>query len=400
MRHGRFTNERGSALLFSIAVLVFLLVMGGIAIDLTYFSAARGEIQRSMDAAALAGAGKLWFDDSVFPAVRDWAARYAQKNGLRNPMGGIINLDPNWSNDPGGNIVLGIWNGSSFNPDLDGTQVNAVRCQYTTQIPTSFLRLLGFSTLPVSAQAIAISNPPANPPPDACLFPIGLSQCAFQNAGAFNSQGCGAAVTLISSSGAAPGSTGGTNTAAWVNLNGSGTPSAPTTNTAINGAANGGTCTSSLATGDPIGTSNGMQQSVFNNLEDQFKSKFASSPWIEVKNSSTPDPDDYSYQGYGWEVYVPVIQTACPPQGITGNLVIAGWTRMVITQVINLGDCAVNNPQDANSYPLCPPPYGTAAKNPDLRAVFGYYECSVWESNPVPLPAPRTALAERMRLVR
>ena len=71
-------------------------------------------------------------------------------------------------NDANGNIVLGIWNAGTFtrwNPLnlLEANQVNAVRCQIQTTIPTSFLRLLGINTLPVAANAIAVSNPPALP---------------------------------------------------------------------------------------------------------------------------------------------------------------------------------------------------------------------------------------------
>ncbi len=63
-------NERGSVLLFMLGTFLFLLVFGGFAIDLAFYSTARGELQRSMDAAALAGAGQLGLNDSVFGAVR------------------------------------------------------------------------------------------------------------------------------------------------------------------------------------------------------------------------------------------------------------------------------------------------------------------------------------------
>ncbi len=49
-------DQRGSVLLFTTVIMVFLLVIGGFAIDLTYHGAAKGELQRSMDAAVLAGA--------------------------------------------------------------------------------------------------------------------------------------------------------------------------------------------------------------------------------------------------------------------------------------------------------------------------------------------------------
>src|SRR4029453_17339422 len=77
----RLNNERGNVLLFSFPLLVFLLGMGGFAIDFAYQAAARTELQRTIDAAALAGAGKLGFDDTVFPAARANARQY----GILNP---------------------------------------------------------------------------------------------------------------------------------------------------------------------------------------------------------------------------------------------------------------------------------------------------------------------------
>ena len=154
-------NERGTVVLFMLGSLFFLLVFGGFAIDLSFLSVVRGELQRSMDAAALAGAGNLGINDSVFPAVRQEAQRFADLNPTRanlsdlNPTGAIT-LDLNPGNDPNGDIVLGIWDGANFTSSLDGSQVNAVRCQYATAMPTSFLRILGFNSLPVSAEAIAL----------------------------------------------------------------------------------------------------------------------------------------------------------------------------------------------------------------------------------------------------
>ena len=65
-----FKEERGSAVLLAFGFLIFLLAMGGIAIDVAYQMTATGEAQRSMEAAALAGAGKLGFDNTAFPGAR------------------------------------------------------------------------------------------------------------------------------------------------------------------------------------------------------------------------------------------------------------------------------------------------------------------------------------------
>ena len=82
----------------------------------------------------------------------------------------------------------------AFSPSLAGNQVNAVRCQIQTTIPTSFLRLLGVNDLPIAANAIAVSNPPALPGCNTPILPIAVTPCAFYDAGAGtfnNSNGCG-----------------------------------------------------------------------------------------------------------------------------------------------------------------------------------------------------------------
>jgi hypothetical protein len=391
-------NQRGSVLLFTTVIMVFLLVMGGIAIDLTYHGASKGELQRSMDAAALAGAGNLGFDDTVFPTVRQEAWRFGNLNPYRV---GTVNMNLNTANAANGNIVLGIWDGSAntFTPSLDGTQVNAVQCQYATQIPTSFLRLLGFTTLPVGAMAIAVSYPPETIPEEACVFPIGVTDCPFQAGGTYSSEGCGAPLTLISSSGSGgpirdPGAT---YTATWLNPYGEDIPNVPLTTNALNAAADGTCETTPLTTGDGVGTNNGMQQVVFDLLEDLFQQKYQAS--VDSGTSYTVEGvgDWPGYTGNGWQVWIPVLETDpadCPPQALNGVETIDGWTRMVITQVINHGTCAVVNSADVNSAGLCPD-----SGEPDLRALFGYYDCEVFPAPPNPEPAPRSALADRLRLV-
>jgi Flp pilus assembly protein TadG len=204
-------------LLFMLGSLLFLLIFGGFAIDLAFYSTTKGELQRSMDAAALAGAAQLGLDDSTFPAVRQEAQRFAGFNPTRanlselNPTG-AINLDQNSGNADLDGVTLGVWDGATFTPSVTGSEVNAVRCQYATTVPTSFLGILGpdLNTLPVSARAIAVSNPPDALPPGACMFPMGTTSCQFQNAGAYNSLGCGSPMTFATSSGNPPDTQAGT----------------------------------------------------------------------------------------------------------------------------------------------------------------------------------------------
>jgi Flp pilus assembly protein TadG len=388
-------------LLFMLGSLLFLLVFGGFAIDLAFYSTAKGELQRSMDAASLAGAGQLSFGDSVFPTVRQEAQNFANLNPTRanlsdlNPTG-AISLDLNTGNDdPDGDIVLGIWDGATFTPSTDGTQVNAVQCQYATDVPTSFLGILGFNTLPVSARAIAVANPPNALPPGQCMFPAGVTACTFEGTGPFSSQGCGTAMTFKNSSGAPPPDG---NTAAWVNPNGTVTPNASMLRDALAAVANGDMCNplTPLTVGDDVGTNNGMAQDVMSDLVGYFQTKYDDSVDSGEQIQILDENDNVRYEGYGWEVFVALIETDCPfPGPISGDHQIQTFAKFIITQVINKGDCAVDNPSDTNSAPLC----GTSS--PSFRGVFGYYDCSGTIDGTVATSgsAPRAGIARRRRLV-
>jgi Flp pilus assembly protein TadG len=406
-------NEKGNVLLFTTALVVpLMIIFGGLALDLAHLGTADDELQRSLDAAALAGAGKLGFDSSVFPAARAWAQNYALLNPIRtppyppspavDPTWASVNLNLNTANAANGDIVLGIWNGSSFTPSLDGTQVNAVLCRYQTTVPMTFLRLLGFTNLPVSGEAIAWAPQPVTAPSTGCVFPIALTSCVF---GGSTSLGCGATVTFISS---ASGSAVGGNTAAWASI----VPGQAANDANILAqvkAAAGGTCTGTpLSTGDNEPVNNGQLNNVMNwlggNDPNAFPAKYAASAELVVHKADGTD----AYRGKGWEVYVPVIDTGagCPPGAINGSPPIVGWTRMVITQVQGKnGTCAVanhwaGNPWDAHCFA---DKNGTATSLPSgwsgQTGIFGYYDCTYIPAPPSPIPGPITSTA-RLRLVR
>lgn len=399
-------DETGNVLIFTTVLVVpMMIIFGGLALDLAYLGAVNNEVQRSMDAAALAGAGQLRFDSSVFPNARTWAQNYALLNpyrALTAASTNTITLDLNTANTASGDIVLGIWNGSGFTPSLNGTQVNAVLCRYQTTAPTSFLRLLGFTSLPVARQAIAWATQPVTPPPTACVFPIALSSCFF---GGSTSLGCGATVTFISS---ASGSAVGGNSAAWASIVPGQNANDANILAQVQAAANGSCTGTPLSTGDNEPVNNGQLNNAVNwlsgNSPTAFPAKYAASPELVVKKADGTD----AYRGKGWEVFVPVIDTGggCPPAAINGSPPIVGWTRMVITQVLGKnGTCAVanhwaGNPWDAHCFT---DKNGTASSLPagwaGQTGIFGYYDCTYAPAPPSPIPGPITATA-RLRLVR
>jgi Flp pilus assembly protein TadG len=413
-------NERGSILLFTtVLVLPLMIIIGGLAMDLAYLGTVDDELGRSMDAAALAGAGNLGSSASAFTGDSSPVRLAAQTYAISNPYRAentakqitTTTFTPNDNNaDPtNGNIIVGIWNGTTrtFTPSLDGTSVNAVKCQYASTIPTSFLKLIpGLNSLFTAAQAIAISGPPATLCPGCCAFPIGVTQCPFQDAGGnFGSQGCGQPVATFT-----PATT---NTAAWINVNGLGTPNKPNIQAAVDAAAAGICPNTSLQSGSQVGTNNGEVQSVFDTLAKcngsncknepgttgYFIDKYNSGPVYTTRDSN----DNITYQGQGWEVFVPVIKTSCPAGPINGDHQILTFSRLVITQVIDHGRCAVQNHAAGNIWDAqCPTPNGTCTTctGGSLNAVFGYFRCAEMDAPPTPIPAPIAGLATKVKLVK
>jgi len=397
-------DQRGSILLFTtILVVPLMIIFGGLAMDLAYHGTVDDELQRAMDAASLAGAGKLGFDSSVFPTVRNFAKSYAAANQFKV---GTINLNLNTANDPNSNIVLGIWNAGTFTPSLDGSKVNAVRCQYSTTIPTSFLRLIGVNTLASAAQAVAIANPPATPGCGTPILPIAVVPCAFQDAGGGfnNSNGCGASLTWISSAQCT--SQSGPqfcNTAAWTSLNSTMSPHKP--KDLEDAIKNAGSATPACNVDRGSGTStpldNGMK-SVFPTLWDTFKAKrVATLPSGDITKADGTVV--YQASKGGWETGVMLVQSDCPPGPLVGDHQILTYSKFVVTQMYdgngqgggkNKVYCAVSPNPDSQAETYCSSPKAGET------AVFGYFRCDQLGHVATLDPVPRAALAQKLRLVR
>jgi Flp pilus assembly protein TadG len=388
---GWWRDQRGSVLLFTtVAVVPIMIVMGGLAMDIAYFASVDAELQRSMDAAALAGAGKLGFDDSVFPTVRQTARDYATRNSYR---GGTVSLDLNTGNSATGNVVLGIWDGNArtFSPSVDGSRVNAVRCRYNTTVPTSFLRLLGILGLPSGAEAIAIANPPAQPSCGEPILPIAVKACAFKNAdGTYNnSNGCGSTLSWISSNGCDDPLR--CNSAAWASLDGSNWTQHEIQDAIQNAASPTPACNVTINTGQNTYTDNGMTQPTFRTLRDTAMANMSplASPVTHADGSVA-----YAAGNPGWETGVMVIGCDSPGGPITGPKQIMTFSKFVVTQIYDQQrQCLVTPNQDPQAAAVC------AVRDPNLRAVFGYFRCDKFGNMATLEPVPRAALAPHIRLV-
>jgi putative Flp pilus-assembly TadE/G-like protein len=421
-------KPHGNILLLTILLVIpLMLIVTGLAVDVGMLFSTRSELHRAMDAAALAGAGKLQFDNTVFSTARQYAHDYAAANPYLKTL--PISLGLNASNSLSGDIVLGVWSGSSFSvwdqiADPNGTTVNAVQCRTAQPIPTYFLKMIGLPSLSTSALSIAVSNPPNKLPPNTCYFPIGVTDCSFKNNGIFNSAGCGTTVTFATSNTKLPCASNtnsgccvngedvcvanSSNTAAWVdptnanNSNLSAAVAAANTQTGCN--------PNSIVVPTPLDANNGVfanvERDIFNpnNNTGYFLQHYDPQVLHCVEGPDGTKDNCDAYNGPGWEVFVPVLNTpACPPGPINGNFLTSTFSRFVITQVISKGECAVNNDKDPRSFPYCQkladPTLDPKFKDPNVFAMFGYFDCKPMDTTPTGPPGPKTAVSEKLRLV-
>src|ERR1700740_595109 len=168
-------NERGSSLVIVAVSMVMIMALAALGIDLVSFYVARSEAQRSADAAALAGA-TYWSQSGCTSTAA----------GCSGFQTGAMNAAIDTGNQ---NLVVGV------NPNIQSSDfswnfspVNDPRITVTVQrtaargdaLPTFFGRVLGFSTVDVSATATAEAyNPGASGPAvgNVCVKPWLMPNC-------------------------------------------------------------------------------------------------------------------------------------------------------------------------------------------------------------------------------
>ncbi len=397
------TNPRGSIFLLTIVLVIpLMLVLAGVAVDVAMLFATRSELHRAMDAAALAGAGKLGFDSSYFTGARQFAHDYAASNKFFQTR--TISLDQNISNDPGGDIVLGIWDGTaqSFTPSLDGTLVNAVQCRTTQSIPTYFLNMVRLTSLSTSAESIAIAPAPAMPPVIQCPFPIAVCD---PGAGA-----CGQALIFQQPS---------VNTSGWIK----GICGENNIRKEIdNAAAPGGNCSCPETSSVDVDMQNGENNGAYKEIADcrpsgcsglfvdYYTSDVAKNITHQVCSEPQPDgscpPDKIVYNGPGWQIYIPVIQ--CDGGPINGWHQVNKYSRFTVTEVWSYDKCAVINATVTNGKKgPWPKACGGAGDAPGITdppgnkwIMYGYFECTSWYAPPSPVVTPPLSISTVLKLVR
>jgi Flp pilus assembly protein TadG len=175
MMHRRMSGSkrrRGAVLPLAALLMIFLLGMVAFAVDLGYIVLVRQELQNAADSAALAGVAKL-LDPSLLQGAPDpsQAMASARAEALRfaqqNTGGGVaLDLVPNPSNDPTGDIVCGyLANGQSRGSAMDFTRFpNSVQVTVRRDAAKNgslslfFARALGQNTIDLQATATATAQ--------------------------------------------------------------------------------------------------------------------------------------------------------------------------------------------------------------------------------------------------
>ncbi len=158
-------KRRGNVLVLSALLMVFMLVMVAFATDVGYICLMRGELQRAVDAAALAGAAELQYG---VPEAQAKAKEYL----VRNPVGSATMVTSETWNLEGAlddfeenhaeglTLEAGSWDPTTrtFTPTDQLPSSLYVRMEYSN-LPFFFGKVIGHDTFTVSGESTAMFQP-------------------------------------------------------------------------------------------------------------------------------------------------------------------------------------------------------------------------------------------------
>ncbi len=175
----RRTRRAAVVVVVSLMVLV-LLAFGALVLDLGYGRTVQAQLQAGTDAAALAGASVLDQSAAGLAAARQTAVEVA---ALNHANGDPIVLGPNASNDPAGDVVLGVWASGAFTPSSNATLVNSVlvRGRTTGLLPFLSGAALGRGPLEAGAHTVASMGSELGASEVPWYLPFGLPECLFES---------------------------------------------------------------------------------------------------------------------------------------------------------------------------------------------------------------------------
>jgi hypothetical protein len=191
--------RRGTIAVLAVVLLVVFCAVVAFAVDFGYLCAVQSELQRSADAAALAGAAAL-VDDSrlvgnaneMSTELLDRVRAEAQAYAVANPiLARSLALDVNSNNDPHGDIVIGQFlDPADHSEQLKTGEAARFNTVFVTarfderhggRLPLYFARVLGNQSAAVSAVSAAtvlsgVSGFRVPPDENLSILPIALKK--------------------------------------------------------------------------------------------------------------------------------------------------------------------------------------------------------------------------------
>jgi hypothetical protein len=150
MSNGVFRRaDRGQVMPLIAFFMVTLLIFCGLVIDFGNVYRVQKALQASTDAAAIAGAGQLTlsYPANAANAIAQ-AKAYGASTGGKNPIPGV----------PAGNVTETVTTSCVVsNPTFPCSGPNTISVKQSASVPTFFLRLLGFGSIPLNTSASACS---------------------------------------------------------------------------------------------------------------------------------------------------------------------------------------------------------------------------------------------------
>jgi hypothetical protein len=140
-------RRKGAIIVLSAVLMIVMLSMVAFSVDIGFIALVRTELQRSVDAGALAGAGTLVNGSEEAESV---ALRYVQLNPVARSLVGDGDIE----------ITTGHWDelSRSFLASTEVPSAIRIRAQRIEQ-PTFFARALGTDSFDMQAEAIAMYRP-------------------------------------------------------------------------------------------------------------------------------------------------------------------------------------------------------------------------------------------------
>jgi Putative Flp pilus-assembly TadE/G-like len=172
----RIKGERGQVIVLICLAMIAIMGLVGMVADVGFLQQQRNRMQTAADSAALAGAQEISYGDTVTAAKAD-----ATSNGFTNGQS---------------NVTVAINNPPTGGPNVGNS--GYVEAIVTKAEPTYFLQVLGFTTVSVSARAVATAGNSPN-----CVYVMDPSapSAMLVNGNVTIQSGCGLLIDSTSSSG-------------------------------------------------------------------------------------------------------------------------------------------------------------------------------------------------------